>query len=597
LRESDLNPRERMNFRMAEAMQSDHHDPQIVRFQQSDALLRNVMENAAVGMVLIGIEGRVIYANRAFAEMLGYDPSECVGFDLKHIVHPDFASSAIEQSQELLAGRIESYRAERKYVRKDGETIWVLSCVSLLRSERTGQPIYMILQISDIDRQKRAEAALAESESRYTAALDGAGQGVWDHDLRNKSVFYSRMWKIMRGFAPDEEISGDQETWLARVHPDDRQRILTTIRRQDTGDIPRNAFEYRERHRDGHYIWILSRGRPIDWFPDGSVARSVGTDTDITSLKMVEEALAEEKERLRVTLESIGDGVISTDAEARVTFINPTAEQMTGWSLVDAIGEPADEVFTIIAERTGDAATNPVAECLARQHTYHSDQDVVLVSRSGERRDVRVSAAPVRTPEGAIIGGVLVFQDMTESRTLQRELAHSATHDSLTGLPNRLAFEQALSSAVEQARIERREHALCFIDLDHFKAVNDTAGHAAGDCLLQEIGNVIRRGCREQDFAARIGGDEFAILFADCTLAGAKMAAQKIVEAVAGTRFDWERRRYEIGASAGITAITPTSPRAALLMAEADFACYAAKSAGRNRVSISDRQSVLARSA
>jgi diguanylate cyclase len=580
---------------MAEAMQSDQHDPKFIRFQQSDALLRNVMENAAVGMVLIGIEGRIIYANRSFAEMLGYEQSECVGFDLRNIVHPDFAADAVEQSHALLAGRIENYRAERKYLRKDGEWIWVLSSVSLLRSERTGQPIYMILQISDIDRQKRAEAALAESESRYTAALDGAGQGVWDHDMRNSQVFYSRMWRIMRGFGPDEEISGEQKDWLERVHPDDRERILRIIRKQDAGDIPRTAFEYRERHRDGHYIWILSRGRPIDWFPDGSVARTVGTDTDITSLKMVEEALAEEKERLRVTLESIGDGVISTDAEARVTFLNPTAEAMTRWTLEEAIGKPADEVFTIIAERSGDVAANPVAECLAHQRIHHPDEDVVLISRSGERRDVRVSAAPVRTPEGAIIGGVLVFQDMTESRALHRELAHSATHDSLTGLPNRLAFEQALTKTVEQARIERREHALCFIDLDHFKAVNDTAGHAAGDRVLQEVGNVIRRGCRTQDFAARIGGDEFAILFADCTLAGAKMAAQKIVEAIGATRFDWERRKYEIGASAGLAAITHASPRAALLMAEADFACYAAKSAGRNRVSISDKLSALAR--
>jgi diguanylate cyclase len=579
---------------MAEAMHSDHPTPQVVRFQHSEALLRNVMEHAAVGMVLIGVEGHIIYANRAFADMLGYEASECVGFDIGRIVHPDYAESAREQSQRLLQGEIDGYRVERKYLRKDGEWIWVLSSVSLLRSERTGQPLYMILQISDIDRQKRAEAALAERENRYTAALDGAGQGVWDHDLRNKRVFYSRMWKIMRGFHPDEEVSGAQDDWLERVHPDDRERILTTIRKQDAGEIPRNAFEYRERHRDGHFIWILSRGRPIDWFPDGSVARTVGTDTDITSLKLVEATLAEEKERLRVTLESIGDGVISTDAEGHVTFINSTAETMTGWSLSNAIGMPANEVFSIIAESTGNVATNPVAECLVQKRIYHSDEDVVLISRSGELRDVRVSAAPVRTPEGAIIGGVLVFQDMTESRTLQRELAHSATHDSLTGLPNRSAFEHALEKIIEQARAERREHALCFIDLDHFKAVNDTAGHAAGDCLLQQVGNVIRRSCRTQDFFARIGGDEFAVLFGDCSLTGAKMVAQKIVDAVAEMPFSWKGRRYEIGASAGIAAIKPGSPRAALLLAEADSACYAAKAAGRNRVAVCERQSKFA---
>jgi diguanylate cyclase (GGDEF)-like protein len=198
----------------------------------------------------------------------------------------------------------------------------------------------------------------------------------------------------------------------------------------------------------------------------------------------------------------------------------------------------------------------------------------------------------VRMPQGEIIGAVLVFQDITQSRALQKDLAHSAMHDGLTGLPNRSAFERMLNEAGEQARRELREHALCFIDLDRFKVVNDSAGHAAADMLLQEVAHAIRRGCRSQDFAARIGGDEFALLLVDCSLANAKTLAQQIIDAIAGIRFAWHGTTYEIGASVGITAITHKSPRSAVLMGEADAACYAAKASGRNRVAIYDGRQV-----
>jgi diguanylate cyclase len=372
------------------------------------------------------------------------------------------------------------------------------------------------------------------------------------------------------------------ELWLKRVHPEDRDRIRSIVIRQDAGEIPYNAFEYRERHRDGHYIWILSRGRPVEWFPDGKPARIVGTDTDISSLKLVTEELADEKERLNVTLQSIGDGVISTDAAARVTFMNPTAERMTGWSSADAVGRPVSEVFDIVSETGTGSLPNPVATCLAQQQPYRISDDLVLIGRHGEQRNVRESAAPVRTPDGRIIGAVLVFQDVTQSRVLQKQLTHSAMHDSLTGLPNRSAFERALRITCEQAANERRKHVLCFIDLDRFKAVNDTAGHAAGDALLRKVGETIRVVCRTQDFTARIGGDEFALILADCPIEAAERVAQEIIDAVGALRFTWQGTEYRIGASVGLTAIGAETADPAEAMSRADAACYAAKAAGRN---------------
>jgi diguanylate cyclase len=558
----------------------------IVRFERSDALLRKVMEDAAVGMVLVGLDRRLLYVNKAFAEMLGEAPDILAGSAIGALIHPDCDAAAVFHLDRLLEGEAEEHRAEWRLRHRDGAAVWVLASASVLRSDTTGHPLHVILQVIDIDRQKRAEAALAYSESRWSFALDAARQGVWDHDIRTDDMFYSDTWRAMRGIPKGEYVDPDQSAWLGRVHPDDVPKILSTVEKQDRGEEGFDTLEYRERHRDGHWIWILSRGRPVEWDADGSPVRTVGTDTDITRLKNVEAQLAEEKERLRVTLESIADGVISTDAGTRINFMNPIAEEMTGWSCADAIGRPLQRVFNVVEESTGKAAKSPVTRCIAEGRHCYLDTEVSLIARNGEKRDVRSSAAPLRTPDGEIVGAVLIFQDVTDSRALQRQLAHSATHDALTGLPNRLAFERALIAVADMAKREMRQHALCFIDLDRFKPVNDGSGHAAGDALLRQIADLIRDSCRRQDFAARIGGDEFALLLSDCPLPAAQRVAQKIVDRIAAIRFAWEGQIHEIGASVGITQIAAGSALPAELMGEADAACYVAKANGRGRVEV-----------
>jgi diguanylate cyclase (GGDEF)-like protein len=258
---------------------------------------------------------------------------------------------------------------------------------------------------------------------------------------------------------------------------------------------------------------------------------------------------------------------------------------MTGWTSEEAAGCKVGEIFALFEETSSKLTVNPVAECLSKGRRHYLDGDTILIGRSGDRRDVRASAAPVRTPEGAIIGAVLVLQDVAASRALRRQLAHTAMHDDLTGLPNRATFQQALAGALQQARSEAREHTLCFIDLDHFKTINDNAGHGTGDAVLREIGTAIRATCRTHDFAARIGGDEFALLLPDCSVESATRVAQKIIDAIARLRLSLQATCPScmgIGASVGITAVTSRSPDAAELMREADAACYVAKARGRN---------------
>jgi len=256
----------------------------------SSALLQNIMANTTLGIALVDLDGRLIEANVTYYAMFGCAASECVGSKVADLA----ASPQAPDDQQATSPEGQSSDVRRRCTRKDGSVFWARVIASTVRNERSGEPICSVLQVEDIDQQRATEEAVAENESRWNFALEGAGQGVWDLDAKRGRVFYSRRWREMRGFGLDEEIDGSREAWLSRVHPDDRQRLLEQSVKQQAGEIAPNDFEYRERHRDGQWIWILSRGRPIEWMPDGSVARIIGTDTDITAMKAAEARAATE---------------------------------------------------------------------------------------------------------------------------------------------------------------------------------------------------------------------------------------------------------------------------------------------------------------
>lgn len=551
----------------------------IRRFEPAGSMLAKILESAALGMVVSEMDGRLVYANPAFVALLGRGIDDA-DTDLFALIHPDDSAAARQRLTLLMRGEANEYRGEHRFRHADGTSLWVMVAASVLRGEN-GEPSLLVTQLTSIERQKKAEEALAFLESRWNFALESARQGVWDHDIRTDTMFYSRMWRVMRGIPPDEEVDGDQAKWLARIHPDDLQHVLDNVDKQDKGDASFDALEYRERTRDGGYVWILSRGKPVEWDEDGRPTRTLGTDTDITRLKTIELELAAEKERLRVTLDSIADGMISTDENGRVVFMNPAAEALTGYDSGAALGQEVRAIFRLRDGATGEVQDCPVAICLATDAPAHLDDDMILVGRTGSERDIRCTAAPVRMPSGRLTGAVLVFQDVTQSRAMQRELAHSATHDDLTGLPNRAAFERALNGAIASARDDSRRHCLLYIDLDRFKPVNDNAGHAGGDALLKQVAQTIRGSCRSHDVAARIGGDEFAVLLHDCPAEVGQRIAEKVVRAIAALVFTWAGRTYRIGASVGLTMVAgePASPLG--FMGEADAACYAAKARGR----------------
>lgn len=314
---------------------------------------------------------------------------------------------------------------------------------------------------------------------------------------------------------------------------------------------------------------------------DGS--RYVAVVRDATARQKAGQALLLEKERLRVTLHSIGDAVITTDTHGVITYLNPVAEQLAGWRSSEAIGQRIEVVYSIVHAAFGDRAQSPIAFVLTTGAVGGKSDDTILVRRDGTRVEIEDSASPIRDGNGTIVGVVLVFRDATQARRLTGHINHQATHDALTDLMNRREFERQLTATLDGEGPQAQGHVLLFIDLDQFKIVNDTAGHAAGDKLLKQVAGLLKSCLRSSDHLARMGGDEFAVLLRDCPIEPGMRIAESLRQVVADIRFDWDGALFRIGASIGLVHFEAGASLSQVL-SEADSACYLAKDKGRNRI-------------
>ncbi|NIP72841.1 MAG: EAL domain-containing protein [Gammaproteobacteria bacterium] len=301
--------------------------------------------------------------------------------------------------------------------------------------------------------------------------------------------------------------------------------------------------------------------------------------------RQAREALHRERERAEVTLYSIADGVVTTDVEGRVEYLNPAAERLTGWQLQEARGRAVAELLQLVDEGAGRITGDPVQRCLRRGATVKLSENLSLISRSGRRTAVNESLTPLRDHAGTVVGVAIVLQDMGRDRELSHLLAYQAAHDDLTGLINRREFTRRVQQALESAR-RGGSHVLCHMDLDRFKVVNDTSGHSAGDSMLRQVARLLGPHVSADDTLARLDGDEFGILFEDCALDQAIAAAEGMVEAVKRFRFQWEDTTFEVGASIGLVPLTTECQSVAEAMSSSDAACYLAKEKGGNRVHV-----------
>ena len=473
----------------------------------------------------------------------------------------------------------------------------VLGALTVYRAQ-IGKPLEPDLQfithaarLAGIAMERRyAAEALRASEARFRGLYESVLEGVYQVSPEGRLTAVNPAFVRMLGYTTAEEIYALPSAAALWWNPAERPAFIEELTRN--GAV-HNA-ETLLRKRDGSQVVVLESARVLRDERE-RVLSCEGTIADITERKRAEQVIFDEKERAQVTLQSIGDGVITTDREGRIEYLNPVAEQLSGWRSAEARGATIMNVLRLRDEVTRNEIENPLLRCLREDKVINFGEHSVLINRLGQEIAIQDSAAPIRDREGKTVGAVVVFRDVTKERRLKRALSFQASHDALTGLINRREFDNRLQLALQSARDGEGSHALLYVDLDQFKVVNDTCGHSAGDRLLRDVTALLQQKVRSADVIARLGGDEFGILAQHCSIEQATRIAEAIRQAVRDYRFTWEQNAASIGASVGVVEITQDSESVAALLSAADIACYAAKDAGRNRVHVYDADEVSGR--
>lgn len=424
------------------------------------------------------------------------------------------------------------------------------------------------------------EENLRTSEARYRGLFENVVDGVYIASRDGEIITVNPALLDILGYDDIGDLKAAGKTPVLYVNPIDRERVFARLEAQG---VVKN-FEYRLRRKDGSEIVVLENSRAI-LDENGSIIAHEGTITDITDRKRAETRIFEEKERAQVTLQSIGDGVITTDADGLVDYVNPVAQDLIGCDMRGVRGLAINDIMMIVNEHTRATVENPVVRCLKEGRVVTLAENSVLITTKGEEVPIQDSAAPIRDRIGNVIGSVMVFHDVSKESRLFRQLSYQASHDTLTGLINRREFENLLIASLEKTRRDAEiSHALLYLDLDQFKVVNDTFGHTAGDALLRQLTESIQSNIRSTDLLARLGGDEFGILLENCDERRAIEVAEDIRGAVEGYRFEWQGSFTTVRCSIGVVIATSENADVASLMSSADVACYSAKDMGRNQV-------------
>ena len=378
------------------------------------------------------------------------------------------------------------------------------------------------------------------------------------------------------------------------VKPAYRALFRNTMAKRLAGeDVPRR-LDIQLINGDETGLWVEAQSTNIEFHGHPAI---ITVARDVSHRKSLEVSLSRSKRQAQYTLESIAEGVITTDNNGHIDYMNQSAEALIGTNRDDAVGHRIGELFKLVDDADRRPLGDPVERSLAMRRRVNMGRRAVMISNDGEQEHpVEISASPIRGPGSGISGTVVVFHDVSEIRGLTRQMSYQATHDPLTGQINRREFERRLDEAMDSAHSEEAVHMLFYMDLDRFKAVNDSCGHLAGDNMLKEVAGLIKEQVRDSDIVGRLGGDEFGAILIGCPIEKARQIATDICNAVADYRFVWKDKIFNIGISIGLVQITHVSGTIQDVMSAADSACYVAKQQGRGQVHVySARDEAIAR--
>lgn len=559
--------------------------------QSREQNLSLVVDHVPSMMAYWNADLRCRFANSAYKHWFGVDAEALVGTHIRDLLGPELFALNRPYLEAALRGEQQTF--ERVIPGPGGVSRHSLAMY--IPDVVAGKVVGILVQVTDVTKMKETEAALrlemAEREKvsellRASAASLREAQrlgkiGSWEWQISPDVTTWSEELYQIMGRDPGKAAPTYAEHSAMYV-AGSLSRLQAAVERSLQSGEP-YALELEFIRPDGRQGWIDAKGETVR-DKAGMVVGLRGTAQDITEMKQLTLDLAHQHELLRVTLQSIGDAVITTDGTGRVTWLNPAAERMTGWLTAEAKNRPLTQVFHILNEETRAVTEDPVAQCLSMGRIVGLANDTVLISRNGSEIGIEDSAAPIRNDAGELLGVVLVFHDVSEQRRMSGEMSFRATHDALTGLVNRAEFEARLERLLHRSHEEQSEHVLLYIDLDQFKLVNDACGHAIGDQLLQQVSKLLAGAVRARDTLARLGGDEFGIILEACTTDQAQRVAQNICDSMDDFRFIHDGRRFRIGASIGLVPVNRRWTTTAAIQQAADTSCYAAKEAGRNRV-------------
>ena len=533
----------------------------------------HVLEGTPALVTYIGRDRRFRFVNATHRSWLGIEPARMVGRTVDEVIgmwNLERAGASLEQA---LAGEVAVYEGElfagsaRCYVHGNFQP----------DLDEHGDVRGVFTVFVDITARHALELKLRESEQRFFGAFQHAPIGMALVTTEGHMLRVNAALCEMLGYSEQQLLT---RALPDLTHIDDLPASRELSRSLKEGRRETYQLEKRYIHRDGHVVYVLLSVSLVHSI--SGQHHAIAQILDISQRKAYEEALFRERELAEVTLRSIGDAVITTDLQHCVTSLNPIAEAMTGWSQSEAVGQPMSEVFRLIDSRTREPLHSPLLDAIARDAIVELKGNAVLLHRNGFETPIEDSAASIHDHAGSVIGGVLVFHDVSETRALALKMAHLAQHDTLTGLPNRSLLQSRLEQVLAAAVRRHDEAALLHIDIDHFKQINDALGHTAGDELLRSFAAHLRHNLRNEDTVSRIGGDEFVVLLSHVDgRSGASQLCEKLMRLWQASPAS-KMGEFNIGFSVGISVYPDDALEAEAMLRNADVAMYEVKMKGRN---------------
>jgi len=517
------------------------------------------------GLIVLNVEGYIVSVNEKTLELLGYEASELEGQSLHSVLcgqagdfqHNEESCYSINIAEKLSINHI----MDAWFVQKNGIYLHVdvKNVVNLFDNESE----YHVLSFQDCSTRRHSERELQH------LALFAELNPSPIIELNEQSLIYFSNPAMVTLIA---ELGFD-DSGMPCALPEGIHSIVSKCL---TGGMTLSNIEVESNGR-----WFLWNFFPI---LESSLVQGYGID--ITWRKEAEEELFTEKERFLVTLNSIDDAVITVDTNECITYLNPKATDLTGWKSIEVIGRPFQQIVHLFNSDSKKAPDNIIASSILNNHSYRQPGSLLLAHRDGYVISVKQSASPMCDRFNNVIGAAIALHDISDAKKMEQSLNYQATHDALTHLINRTEFENRLQQSIGRSKTDKIAHALLYMDLDNFKIINDTCGHAAGDQLLKQITKILESKLRQGDVLARLGGDEFSAILEGCPVERASQIAQEVCSDIKNYQFIWENQTFHVGVSIGLVPINESCDDVNQLLSLADSSCYAAKDLGRNRVHV-----------